>query len=370
MKKMVFFIPSLNGGGAEKATLSIANQLSKYENEYSCTIILQNDENRKYIPHPNITVISLGKTKARHMFWKLRKTLKIIKPDIFYSALPHMNIIAYSVIKSLVFSKRPKLIVSLHNNPIIEQFSLNKLEKFIFLNVHNNSSHVICVSNGVKDKLIEFGIRKEILSVIYNPIDIEDIISQGESPDEHCEFKKKHTYNIISMGRLTKQKGFEYLLNAFSIVRDNLNAGLVIYGSGEESEHLHELANELRIKDDVLFAGFSSNPFSSLKNSDIFVLSSLWEGFGMVIVESMALGVPVISFDCEFGPNEIISNGVNGILVPIKETKILAHEIIKLLQNKLKREEMSNNSLLTASKFSAPSIVLEYKQLFDKILHE
>ncbi len=133
-----------------------------------------------------------------------------------------------------------------------------------------------------------------------------------------------------------EQKDFPTLIRAFAIVRQTQPARLVILGSGKEREKLNAIVSELGIKNDVAFLGFAQNPYAYMSKASVFVLSSIEEGLPTVLIEAMAVGTPVVSTNCESGPDEILDNGKYGELVPVGDPDAIAQAILKILSGNAK----------------------------------
>jgi glycosyltransferase involved in cell wall biosynthesis len=174
---------------------------------------------------------------------------------------------------------------------------------------------------------------------------------------------------LVSVGRLTKQKGYPYLIRAFSLVKQTLPCRLLIIGSGEDEGTLLQAVNELGLWNDIEFLGFQRNPFKYMARSDLFILASLYEGFGNVIVEAMTLGLPVISTDCQSGPSEIIENKKNGVLVPVKDEKAMAEAILDVLTNDGLRRYLCEGAKSRSHFFALSHIVEQYSNIFFKTVH-
>lgn len=138
-------------------------------------------------------------------------------------------------------------------------------------------------------------------------------------------------------------------------------------GEGEDRGRLEYLIKELKLENDVSLLGFVENPYAYMQRSDVFVLSSRWEGFGNVLVEAMACGCPVVSTNCPSGPAEILENGEYGILVPVEDVEKMAKSIIKILTNKELREELSNKALKRSKEFHVEKAVEKYLQIFSEV---
>ena len=152
-------------------------------------------------------------------------------------------------------------------------------------------------------------------------------------------------------------------------MRRDLKAKLWIVGDGPERPYLESLAAGLNITDDIVFWGFQENLYKFIKKSDIFVHTSLFEGFGNIILEAMACGVPVIATDCPFGPREIINNGENGILVPVSDEGALAKALKMVLENKEARKRFVKNAHKRLSEFTPERMVSRYEDVFLSIAH-
>ncbi len=161
---------------------------------------------------------------------------------------------------------------------------------------------------------------------------------------------------ICSVGRLAEQKGFDTLLSAFAKLMDT-RLHLVILGEGELRESLTRQAEELGIKERVHMPGFVQNPMAVVRQSEAFVLSSRWEGFGNVLVEALATGVPVVSTDCPGAPRDILENGTHGHLVPYNDPAALADGIARALDNPAGTPE---GRKARAEDFSAAKIARKY----------
>ena len=372
--KITFFIPNLKVGGAEKSTVNLLNNLDK--SSYTLSLILANKEGEflKDI-REDLVIINLGTYSLVKIFFKLIKYFKKEKPDIFISIFPRFSIAS---IMAKIFSRSDtKIIVIEHTvfslaatnarnffRRIIARFLFPLLMKFFY----RNSEAIICVSKGVAEDILKITGLREKIKVIYNPIIDSKIYALAEEKASHPWILNKDCPVISAVGRLVKAKDYPALLYALSLVVNEKQAKLLILGDGEERKELELLANRLGIAEKVDFLGFQKNPYKFISKSNIFVLSSIQEGFPTVIIEAMACGVPVISTDCKAGPNEIIENRENGLLVPVGDEKSLAEAILQLLNSKALREKFSREGRNIAEYFTIEKSVKEYENIFKEIL--
>lgn len=195
------------------------------------------------------------------------------------------------------------------------------------------SNGVIAVSDGVRDDLLDtVGLKGVTVQRIYSGSVAAATLERAREPVEHPWLTDKTCPVILSAGRLVPQKDYPTLLRAFARLRERREARLIIVGKGREEAALRRLAKELGVEDDFDLPGFASNPYAWMARSDVFALSSRWEGLVNVVMEALGLGVPVVSTDCPSGPREILADGRFGLLVPMQDPQALADAIDQTLR--------------------------------------
>ncbi|WP_415911830.1 glycosyltransferase [Neptuniibacter sp. QD37_11] len=351
--KIFLIIPSFRGGGAERVFIDLADLLSRSNYEVTLVSLSGEGEYSNSLPE-GLSVKVLGTGGVKNSFFALVKLLKNCDPDIIISALTHVNIAV--VIASFMAKSKAKVIVTEHNPYSIEKRALSLPIRFaLFIGcfcTYRLASKVVAVSKGVKTSLIKaLHLKPETIKVIYNPINIDRVRTLAASEI----YAKQDIPTLVTMGRLVRQKRHDVLLKAFArVCTQQKPMRLLIYGDGPLLSELMDLAERLHIKDNVQFLGFADNPFSAIANSDGFVLSSEFEGFGNVLVEALALGIPIVSTNCEVGPAEILDNGRYGLLskegsvesfANCLETLIFNHDFDKLKLQK-RAEQFSPNHAL------------------------
>jgi glycosyltransferase involved in cell wall biosynthesis len=363
-KKILFVTITLSGGGAERQLQHLLTYLDR--RKYSPMLVLLEKTVGYDIPS-DVPVICLNKKHPSDFFkliFQLVKILKKEKPDSVISFLTYSNIL-------LVFAK----LMARYNNPVIIsertnlEISLNNVRKsriksFMIKKLYPYADKIITVSLGVAKGLCRrFRVPKEKVVTIYNAIDIDKVQRMAEDDPSFEWYQDKAVPVIIAVGSLAKAKAYPDLLAAFSVVRKNVSCRLVILGVGELEQELKQLVDELGVSTDVAFCGFQKNPFSFMAHSKIFVLSSHWEGLSNVIIEAMGCGVPVISTNC-CGSNEIITDGVNGLLVPVGDTEVMAKTILKLLKDEPLRNRLAEAGKLRSEDFKVEKMVAGYETIF------
>lgn len=175
--------------------------------------------------------------------------------------------------------------------------------------------------------------------------------------------------SVISLGRLVPQKNFSSLLRAFQIVRDvHPDWTLKIYGDGPERESLLNMIEQLKLVDNVQLMGISRNVSRVLKDASFLVVSSIYEGFSLVIVEAMECGLPVVSYQCPCGPKDIISDGVDGFLVPVGNEQMMADRICTLIEDEELRRKMGASAKEKAKKYHIDNITKLWMNLFEELV--
>jgi len=374
MKKIFFVIPSLVAGGAEKVVSIILNYLDRKKFLPNLVLFEKKGELLDTIPS-DVKIYDLCK-KSRYSFLKLIFKLSEIvekeKPDIVISFLEYANIVSL-LAKRLVKNKNVKWIISERSLPS-KAFSNMRLSKIKFLlhRILDKTADLIIVNSPqTKEELVnKFCVPPEKIVVIFNPVEIEKIYKLAKDNDFENLIKTKDKPVFISVGRLSKPKGYQFLLRAFAEVVKNFECKLIILGEGEERQQIEKLIKELKIENYVVLKGFVSNPYPYIAYSDIFVLSSLWEGLPNALIEAIVLGKPVIATRCNKVIEEIIEDGKNGLLVTPGNIEELKNAMIKLLQDKQLREkfaeEEKNKEIV--SLFDCKFVVKKYEEWFLEIL--
>jgi len=370
--KILFFISWLGGGGAEMHLLRLVNHLDRDNFELSLALVRRGGAYEEALA-ADIRPHYLGSSRFKSSTWQmcsailpLRRLIAQLKPNVLCSVMDHSNIAAILATRHL--SHRPKLTLCVQHFPTYlfesDSSAPQRIIGFLARQLYPVADSIVALSNGVAMDIQDFISQTQLpLYVIYNAgVDdrVFNLMQESLSKEEIFGSGPK----IMACGRLCKQKGFQYLLEAMVYIRRIVPATLWIVGEGSERGFLQEKIRQLDLENCVYLLGFKTNPFKYMAAADVFVLSSLTEGFGNVLVEAMACGVPVVSTDCPYGPSEIIQDGVNGLLVSPADSRALATAIVRVLQDRQLAQTLIRNGKNRSMDFAAQAIAGEYGELF------
>lgn len=356
MKKSILFIlPDLNAGGAERIVTTIANHLPR--EKFSPSIILLRKEGL-YLDFlkDDIEIIDIKTPRIRHSLKPILQQIRKRKPDIVFSGFGEVN--AYL---SLLIKFFPKIKFIARETNVVSQHVTRREIRF-FYKFYNNYHKIICQSDDMMNDLVEnFKIKKEKLIKINNPVDfsfIEEKLENSVKPESYnSDFK-----NVVAIGNLSSRKGFDNLLKVFGNLKSK-KIRLHILGNGKDRELLHQLKQDLGLEN-VIFHGVQKNPYPFLKFADLFILSSRYEGFPNVLLEAGACGTYSLTNNCKGGINEIIQPKINGEISDIENHKEFSEKILKILEQTHDSEAIKNS---IQSRFSKEMILEKYFEVFEKI---
>ncbi|MFN1216108.1 glycosyltransferase [Chryseobacterium kwangjuense] len=353
MKKIsvIFILPDLETGGAERIVTTIANHLSRDRFEPKILLLRKQGGYLNFLKK-DVEIIDINTERIRHSLKPILGEIYRRKPDIVFSGFGEVN--AYLALFIKLFP-RTKFIARETN--VVTQHVTRKEIKF-FYNFYNNYQKIIAQSDDMMHDLVDnFNIRKKKITKINNPVDF-DFINEKLAHSLKPECFKYNFKNVVAIGNLSSRKGFDNLLKVFSRLK-NENILLHILGDGKDREVLHQMKDFLGLKN-VIFHGRHDNPYQFLKYADLFILSSRYEGFPNVLLEAGACGTYSLANNCPGGINEIIQHQVNGEVSDIENYEDFSQKIMKVLQGNYNRDAIKNS---IRSRFSKDIILDKYEKL-------
>lgn len=322
---IALFVPDLSGGGAERVMLNLAHGF--LERGITTDLVLLNAKGA-YLDKVDerLNIHDLGVPRALNSIGPLVHYLRHQQPDALISALGQTNLAA--LVASRLSTTRIPVLVTEHQSFERSRDSGFRQRIFPFLARRlYPAAKVAAVSEGVADTMAEvIGLPRQDITVIPNPVLTAELYELVKEP---LPATVRRPY-VLGMGRLTAQKNFPLLLDAFrrvAVEQPDLN--LVILGEGPDRPDLEARVKELGLQDRVSLPGFQANPYPWLKEAAAFALSSDWEGLPTVLIEALALDVPIVATDCPSGPLEILDGGRLGRLVPMNDAPALAAALLE-----------------------------------------
>jgi glycosyltransferase involved in cell wall biosynthesis len=361
--KIAIFIPSMEAGGAERVAISLTKGILHFGIKVDLVLVSAKGPLMEHIP-AGVHVINLEADRTLGSLLRLRNYLKREKPDALISLLNHANVVA--VIAGRLARFEGHIMLTEHNSIQFDLVHRKGLKSRIMLALmryfYKYADSVVAVSNEIlKELRTLFALKNAVC--IYNPVDIPLIYTQNAGTISQDASGSDSIKTIVAIGRLSPQKNFSLLINSFKLISDSMHGKLYILGEGTERPFLEKIIDDLSLHDRVMLTGYVDNPFLWLNKADLFVLSSSWEGFALVIIEALAAGVTVVATDCHAGPAELLDHGKYGYLVPINNPEKMAEAILYALENPIDSELLRKR----AEEFSIPKITEEYfKVIFGK----
>ena len=327
-----FFLQDLSGGGAEKIMTSLANEFVSRGLKIDFVLVQAKGVNLKFL-YEEVRVIDLKAKNTYTCLPALIRYLNQTRPPILLSSLDLTNLTA--LIARNISRVNTRLVIRIDNIVSSQKrpFFKKRLEKLLLSTLYPWADDIVAISKNVAKDIIEYaGLSAAKVHVTYNPVITPDLLNKAKEDAGHVWFKPGQPPVILGAGRLTEQKDFKTLLKAFAILSRKMDTRLIILGEGELRSELETVTRRLGIEKDVDLHGYVENPYSFMRQSKAFVLSSKWEGSPSVMIAALACGCPVISTDCPGGVREILADGVYGDLVPMGDVAALAEAIEKVLE--------------------------------------
>jgi len=364
--RICFIIPSLGGGGAERVVQRLSTEFIRRGHEVA--VVLLDPAPIKYELSPDVRVLALAASRFSRGVGKIlampvlaRELSTVFRQNAFdasLSLLPRGNIVHVMAGKRL----NRRVVISEHSRSDRNYRSgslRGRLMRWLIRSYYPLSDELIAVSSGILGGLKEMNVPlPNRTTVIYNPIDLCGITTHlGTKPLRSGRFR------LIAVGRLIPQKDYPTLLAAFEQIIRLKDAELVILGDGPLRKEIEAKVHSMGLAGRVILKGWVSDPYHEMSSADVFVLSSQSEGFGNVIIEAMACGLPVVCTDCESGPREILQDGRFGRLVPVGDSTALANAILELLDNPDERRRLAEEGRRHVQDFDVRRIADQFESV-------
>jgi glycosyltransferase involved in cell wall biosynthesis len=371
-RSICFVLPSLNGGGAERAAVQILNALDPSRWNRSMYLFAREGP---YLADLDPAIrLTCGAGGSRTRRWHdLRTFLRRTRPQLIVSFLSYFSVLAAARAAGtgarVVFNQQTPMSAFLADQDYHWQRRWDRRAFSMVTRVgYRLADAIVTTSKGVADDLVsQFGVAASRIRVVHNPVDLTAVTAAASEPldPEHARAWSRPV--IVAAGRLADAKNYPLLIDAMAHLKRTIRARLFILGQGEREAELRGQIARLGLQDDVVLCGFQRNPWKYIARADVFALSSRYEGFGNVLVEAMACGVPVVATSSP-GTTEIVSPGVDGLLVEDHQPAALAAALARVLSDDDARRGMSQSARIAAERFALPSIAAAYDRAFTEVL--
>lgn len=370
-RKVCFVLPSLNGGGAERAAVQILNGLDADRWDRSMFLFAREGPYLAEVD-PAIAIASAD-TASRWGRWRaLRSFIARERPEIvmaflsFFSALSATR--AANTGAKVVFNLQTPMSEFLGD---ADYQWRRRWHKAAFTSVaragYAAADRIVATSKGVaRDLTSGFGVSPDQIDVLPNPVDLDRVRAAISEPIDAGVLPPGDSPLIVAAGRLAEAKNYPLMIEAFAAVRQRTAARLCILGQGELEGQLRQLIAARGLGESVSLAGFQANPWKFIARADVFLLTSHYEGFGNVLIEAMACGVPVVA-TASAGTRDIIDHQVDGLLVDAHSPAAVASSVIAVLELPARRAGMAQAARNSANRFAVAQAIGRYERMLESL---
>lgn len=339
-KTIVFILPNLDSGGVEIVTLNYLKQLNN--DKYNIILIVFDKTNDllKLVPE-DIKLIDLETKSTKKSLFKLINVFKNINPDIVYTGHSRVTVLV-QIVK--LFTRKFKHLARMQSMPSLEKKygTYGTVHRILYSMAFKNADIVLAETKDMKDDAIKtFSLQENKVKVMHNPLD-KKAINKAISNNESVPFSSKDIIAIAS-GRLCKDKGYDILIKAISLIIDKYpNFKLYILGRDDgEGSNLKKIISNYNLENNIILEGFQSNPYAYYAASNMFILSSRREGFPNVLIENYYLDIPIVTTKCVPIVSELVKDKINGYTCDVENTTSLSDAITKCIKN-IKKVNINN----------------------------
>lgn len=351
-------LPDLTGGGAERVFLTLADGFADAGVETEIVVANAEGPLREQIP-PRVSLHDLAQPRVAFAAVGLARYARTKRPDVLLSALTHMNVV--TVFAARAVRTPARVVVTEHQHMGIGwaagEHARDRLLPRLARLAYRHADEVVAVSREMaRDLEARLKLRKTV-QTIYNPIPFDDLRQKALAPAPH-PWLDDDIPVLAAVGRMTPQKGFDTLLQAMAAL--DSHPRLIILGEGPLRDALERMVDDLGLRERVALPGFVDNPYPILARAAAFVSSSRWEGLPTVLLEALALDVPIVATDCPTGPREILEDGRLGVLVPPDNPAALAQAIAQTLAGD------GPSGSFDESQYRTEAVVERYLRVFER----
>jgi glycosyltransferase involved in cell wall biosynthesis len=333
--RLAFFLPTLHGGGAQRAILNLAEGLQRWGFDVTLIVGIARGELASAVPSA-VPMVDLHRERLRWAVISLARYLRRERPDYLVSTITHANVAA--ILATRLAGSRTRNVVRLSSRLSAKAQGTAPRDyiTYAFARALYRRADLLMASswNAAVDAARIAGIDVTTVEVVPSPLVPDDVAARAREPVDHPFFAAGQPPVVLGVGRLAFDKDFSTLVRAFALVRRARPARLLILGEGPQRQHLPRVADDCGVADDVALGGFVDNPFKYMAACGVYVLTCRDESMPGTLVQALACGAPVVANDCPSGPRELLQDGKHGALVPMGDEVALAQAILAALETK------------------------------------
>jgi glycosyltransferase involved in cell wall biosynthesis len=370
--KVCFVIPSLAGGGAERVAVQVLNALDGERWERSMYLFARSGPFLADVS-PAIQ-LEAADTPSRVGQWRgLRRFVRRTRPDVIVAFLSYLSVLtatrAAGAGTRVIFAVGTPISAFLADADYRWSRRWNRRLFTAAIRIGCAVADlIIATSQGVADDLVaSFGGNRSRVHVVPNPVDLATVASASQEPLEAALEADWRRPVIVAAGRLAEAKNYPLLIEALAILRERIPASLFILGQGDQEPALRRMIEDRGLGACVHLCGFRDNPWKYIARADVFALTSRYEGFGNVLIEAMACGVPIVATSSP-GTRDIVSSGADGLLVERHEPAAVAAALAEVLSDRSLHHRMSAAARRHAERYRTESVALAYDRVLTEAL--
>ena len=370
-RKICFVLPSLNGGGAERAAVQILNGLDPGRWDRSMFLFAREGPYLSEV-EPSIAISSADAASRFGQWRALRAFVARERPAIVMAFLSYFSVLsavrAANTGAKVVFNLQTPMSAFLTD---ADYQWRRRWHKTAFSTVtrigYGAADLIVATSQGVANDLTSgFAIDPDRIRVLANPVDLDRVRAAAAEPIDEAMLPSGTAPLIVAAGRLADAKNYPLMIDAFAALRQTTPARLCILGQGELEGALRQMIAARGVGDAVSLTGFQANPWKYIARANLFLLTSRYEGFGNVLIEAMACGVPVVA-TASAGTRDIVRHGIDGLLVDVHLPATIAASVRSILDSPARRGAMSQAARGSAERFAVEQVTSRYDTVLEQL---
>lgn len=368
--RVLLIIPHLGGGGAEQVTALLARGLSRDKYELHLCLVTQGKLEERCLPE-EVQVHALGAKRVRQGALGVLRLVRRVKPRVILSGMAHLNFLV--LLLRPLFPHGTQVLVR-QNSTVSASLAFGgqpRYTRLLYRLLYRHADRVICQSRAMAEDLAnELDMDWEQITVLSNPVDREGVLAAAKTPNSSAEWGDGTGPHLLAVGRLSREKGLDLLLDAMVVVRERFPAAdLIVAGAGPEEQALKEQSRRLGLEESVRFVGYVEHPYALFPGATVFVLPSRHEGMSNALLEAFVGGLPIVALPCSGGVEELVRRSQGAWLAEDISAGALVTSLTEALERVLPGARFHRDDPAKASgtgEFEHANAIDSYEHLIDE----